>query len=237
MGKRLRSQRRGHGSRSYRAPSHRYRARVVYPQVRTATGRVVDLVHDPGRTAPLALVRFDTGHVTYMLAPDGAYVGQTISIGAEAAPENGNVLPLGNIPEGRQVFNIEKFPGDGGKLVRAAGTFATVVSQGKKTTVQMPSGAFMSFPPRCKATLGVIAGGGRKDMPYAKAGKHHHALRSKARVWPYTSGVSMNPVNHPHGGGSHLHVGRPSTKSRHAWPGSKVGRMSPQRRDKEGRRI
>ncbi|MCI0497287.1 MAG: 50S ribosomal protein L2 [Thermoplasmata archaeon] len=237
MGKRLRTQRRGRGGHVYRTPSHRFRAMISYPQVRTASGRVMELVHDPGHTAPLAEVRFETGHVAYMLAFDGMYIGQTITISAEAEAKNGNVLPLGNIPEGRQVFNIEILPGDGGKLVRAAGTAAIVVSQGKKTTVQMPSGALMSFPPRCKATLGIVAGGGRKDMPYAKAGKKHHSLRSRAKIWPYTGGVSMNPVNHPHGGGSHPHVGGPSTKSRNAWPGQKVGRMSPQKRDKEGGRI
>jgi len=209
---------------------------VSYPQVRRATGRVLELVHDPGHTAPLAYVDFDTGHRTYMLASDGMYVGQSVHIGAEVDVRNGNVLPIGNIPEGTFIYNVEKQPGDGGKIVRAAGTFAVVVSQGRKTTVQMPSGALMALPPRCKATVGVVAGGGRKDLPMAKAGKRYHALRSKAKIYPYTSGVAMNPVDHPHGGGAHQHVGRPSSVSRHAWPGAKVGRIAPKKRGKRKKR-
>jgi len=229
MGKRLRTQRRGSGGPTYRAPSHRYKAEVTYPQVRKAEGRVEKIVHDPGHSAPLAFVRFDTGHKGYLIAFDGMYIGMKISIGAEVAVRNGNIIPVGNIPEGTAVYNLELLPGDGGKLVRAAGAYAIVVSQGKKTMVQLPSGALMALPPRCKASVGIVAGGGRKEKPFAKAGKRHHSLRSKARIYPYTSGVAMNPVDHPHGGGNHPHVGKPSTVSRNSWPGAKVGRIAPKK--------
>ena len=121
-------------------------------------------------------------------------------------------------------------------MVRSAGTYAVVVSHGKYTTVQLPSGTMRAFPPRCRATIGVVAGMGRKDKPFAKAGKKYHAMKAKAKIWPYTSGVAMNPVDHPHGGGSHQHVGRPSTVSKHAWPGAKVGRLSSRKGGKKKKR-
>lgn len=235
MGKRLRSQRRGKGS-IYRAPSHRYVAEVAYPSIKKAVGSVVRLVHDPGHTSPLAYVKFDSGHKAYLLAAEGMYEGQLVEIGAEVEIRPGNVVPLGNIPEGTNVYNIEINPGDGGKLVRAAGTSAVVVSHGEKTVVQLPSGALKYLPNRSRATVGIVSGSGRKDKPFAKAGKKYHAIRSKARLYPYTRGVAMNPVDHPHGGGSHQHVGKPSSVSQNAWPGRKVGRIPPKKRGKKKKR-
>ena len=145
-------------------------------------------------------------------------------------------MPLLYIPEGTPVFNIEGHPGDGGKYVRAAGASATVVSHGKMTVVQMPSGQFKPFQSRCKATIGMAAGGGRRDKPYIKAGTRARTLKSKAKKYPKVRGVAMNPVNHPHGGGGHQHVGKPSTVSVHAPPGRKVGRLSPKRKGKKGKK-
>ena len=104
-----------------------------------------------------------------------------------------------------------------------------------KTVIKLPSGAFKSLPPACMASIGVVAGGGRTEKPFAKAGKKFHAYRSIAKTYLRVRGVAMAPVNHPHGGGSHQHVGRPSTVGSDAWPGQKVGRFSPQRK-KKGRR-
>jgi large subunit ribosomal protein L2 len=199
-------------------------------------GRVSELAHDPGRTAPLAKVKMDNGQKTWVIANEGLMVNQEIGQGSNLPVEKGNVLPVSEIPEGTQIFNIESQPGDGGKLVRAGGTFATVVSHGVKTIIQLPSGQFKPLEPQCKATVGVVAGGGRKDKPLIKAGKHWYKTRSRAKKFPTVSGVAMNPVNHPHGGGAHQHVGKPSTVSRHAPPGRKVGRLSPKRKSKKGKK-
>ncbi len=233
MGKRIIPQRRGHGSSVYRAPSHRYAGRPVNPKIREGRGYVVEIFHDPGHTAPLARVKFESGEEYLMIAHLGMYEGQEIQVGENAEIRPGNVLPLGNIPEGVPIYNIEARPGDGGKYIRSGGNYAQVVTHGVKTTVQMPSGEFKLFDPKCRATIGIIAGGGRKEKPMLKAGKIYHAWRSKARKHVRVRGVAMNAVNHPHGGGNHQHVGRPSTVSRHAPPGRKVGRLSPKKKKRK----
>ncbi len=194
---------------------------------------MVDIVHAPGRSTPMLVVNFGRSD-EYMIAAEGSHVDQKITVGPGAPIERGNIRPVGEIPEGTLVHNIELRPGDRGKLVRTAGTAATVISHGALTIIELPSGRFKRIDNRCYASIGVPAGGGRIDRPYAKAGKKFHALHSKAKAHLRVSGVAMNPVNHPFGGGSHQHVGRPSTVSRGARPGQKVGRLSPKRRKKEG---
>ncbi|MFQ5910387.1 MAG: 50S ribosomal protein L2 [Thermoplasmata archaeon] len=228
MGKRLRSQRRGKGSRTYSSPSHRHRGPVSHPRLDDVEGVVVDIVHSPGHTAPLARIRFGQEEVL-VLASDGLQAGESVSIG-KVSVERGHVLPLGRIPESTLVFNIESKPGDGGKFVRSAGTAAMIVSHGTKTVLRLPSGKYRSFDAKCRATVGVVAGSGRGEKPFAKAGKKVKACRSRAKAPFRTSGVAMNPVNHPHGGGSHQHVGKPSTVSANAPPGRKVGRLSPKKK-------
>ena len=225
MGKNLPQQRRGRGtSPTYRSPSHRHPGIPSHPKL-TGDGVVVSLEHAPGRTAPLARVHYGTKEVL-MIAPDGLQVGQIVTVGGYNI-DRGNSLPLGSIPEGTLVYNIESHPGDGGKFVRAAGTTAVVVSQAERVVLQLPSGQFRTFDPKCMATIGVIAGAGRGERPFAKAGKQVLAYRSIAKPAVWVRGVAMNPVDHPHGGGAHQHVGRPSTVSWHASPGRKVGRLSP----------
>jgi len=228
MGKRIISRRRGSGG-IYSAPSHKYKADVKYPKVDNVSGVVTDFTHDPGHSAPLALVDFN-GEKTFLLPAEGIRKGQKISIGE--AVETGNILPVGNIPEGTKIFNIEGELGDGGKFVRSGGTFATIISHGEKTVVQLPSGKFKTFNKKCRATVGIVAGGGRPEKPWAKAGKKYHAMRSKAKVYPIVSGVAMNPVDHPHGGGSHQHVGKTSCLPHGASPGRKVGHIAPKRTGK-----
>lgn len=231
MGKRLRTQRRARGTPRYRSPSHRHVDDVRLPAFGEGTGTVTDLIHAPGRTSPLAVIDFE-GSVDYQLAAEGMNVGQKIRVGPGAVAA-GNIMELSAIPEGTAVHNVEKSPGDGGKFVKVAGASAQVVSRGAIVVLQMPSGEMKEFNPDCRAAIGVVAGGGRIDKPMAKAGKKFHALRSSAKDNFHVSGVAMNPVDHPHGGGSHPHVGGPSTVSRNAWPGQKVGRLSPQKKKKK----
>lgn len=233
MGKRIGTRRRGKGSSVYRSPSHRHHGKVAHPPFEDEEGSVTEILRNPGRTATLARVSFPSGTVL-MIAPEGLQVGQSVTIGRTVI-DRGNTLPIGSIPESTLVHNVESMPGDGGKFARTAGTSAVVISQGRETMVQLPSGKNKSLNPRCRATIGVVSAGGLTERPFAKAGKKFHVYGSRAKKTRKTSGVAMNPVNHPHGGGAHQHVGKPSTVSAHAPPGRKVGRLSPKKK-KKGRR-
>ena len=234
MGKSLIQQRRGKGTTTFRAPSHRYRGAVKYVPLsftkeKTLAGKVVEILHDPGRTAPVARVKFDNGLEKLILAPEGLLVDQEIYIGPEAPIAIGNTLPLAKIPEGTYVYNLEGEPGDGGKYVRAGGSYALVVSREKnRVIIQLRSGELKGFNPRCRATIGVVAGGGRLEKPIVKAGKAYYIMKARNRFWPKTRGVKMNAVNHPHGGKEH-HIGKPSTVSKRASPGRKVAHIGARR--------
>jgi len=231
MGKRIIARRRGRGG-NYGVPSHRFIGDIILPPFE-GRGEVAALHHDTGHTCPIAEVHFDVKGRTVkhlMLACEGMEVGRVIEAGEWVPVRMGNILPLAKIPEGTQVFNIEARPGDGGKFIRSGGTYGVVVSRGSKVVVQMPSKRFKAFSPACRACVGIAAGSGRKDKPLAKAGKAYFAMRSRGRKYPRVRGVAMNPVAHPHGGGSHQHVGKPSTVSKNAPPGRKVGRIARRRK-------
>ena len=232
MGKKLIQQRRGRIKGRYNVPSHRFRGDVKYIRNNNASdGIVKEIIHDPGRSAPLANIKFEKNKKILFLAPEGIKVGDTIKFTNDKSNISiGNVLPLGVIPEGTPIYNIELSPGDGGKLVRAGGSTAIIISHDKaKTVLQLPSGQFKTIESKCRATIGVAAGGGRKDKPFLKAGKKYHAFRTRGKQYPTVRGVAMNPVDHPHGGGSHQHVGKPSSIRRGSPPGTKVGNISPKR--------
>ena len=228
MGKRIIQRARGKGGPRYRAPSHRYLGKVEYFEGK-GEGIIKDILHDPGRSAPVMLVKIG-GKEILQVAPDGVYVGQRIKYDGEIAV--GNVVELGKIPEGTKVFAIENRPGSGPKLCRASGTFAVVVGKSEdKVTLLFPSGKTRELDARCRATIGVAAGGGRTEKPWVKVGKKWHALHARGKIFPRTAPVKMNPVDHPWGGKSH----RPRQKfvSRNAPPGAKVGSISPRPRKKK----
>lgn len=233
MGKRILVQRMGRGTPTFRSPRHLKVAPVRYPPIPVThhvKGVVVDILHEPGRGAPIALIRLEDGHEFYNVAVEGLRVGQTVEVGEGAAPLPGNVLPLKSIPEGTKVCNVELRPGDGGKLVRVGGSYA--ILSGKTSThaiLVLPSGKRKSVLLECRATVGVVAGGGRLEKPLLKAGAAYHKWKVRARKWPRVRGVAMNAVDHPHGGGSHQSESRPTTVSRNAPPGRKVGHISARR--------
>ncbi len=242
MGKRILVQRRGKGSPTFRAPTHRRIGEVKYRPVTgdvVFRGRIIELLHDPGRGTPVAKVKFEDGLEQLMLPAEGLAIGQEVEIGPNASLRIGNVLPLGRIPEGTPIFNIEGLPGDGGKFVRASGTYATILSHAlDKTLVLLPSKKVREFNPNCRATIGIVAGGGRIEKPFVKAGKKYYLARAKGWKWPRVRGVAMNPVSHPHGGGSHQHPGGPTTVSRNAPPGAKVGLIAARSTGrKKGKRL
>ena len=148
--------------------------------------------------------------------------------------KKGNVMPLRNIPEGIAIYNIESFPGDGGKFVRASGGFAKIITKMQnKIVVELPSAKRRLFLPECRATIGIIAGSGRKEKPFLKAGKRYYAMRAKNKLWPQVSGTSMNAVDHPFGGSSSAVKGGSTQAPRNAPPGRKVGKIAPKRTGKK----
>ncbi len=238
MGRRIRGQRRGRGGPTFRAPSHRYKADLAHRTVEDADvvrGEIVDIEHDPARSAPLAAVEFEDGDQRLVLAPEGVTVGDEMQIGVSAAIEAGNTLPLAEIPEGVPVCNVEANPGDGGRFARASGVSATLMAHERNAAVvQLPSGEVKRLSPQCRATIGVVAGGGRTEKPVVKAGKKYHKARARGMVWPRVRGVAMNAVDHPFGGGGRQHPGRPKSVSRDAPPGRKVGDIASRRTGKGG---
>ena len=196
-------------------------------------GRVADIMHDPGRSAPVALVKFENGEKQFILAPESIQIDDEIACGISAPISPGNSLPLGQIPEGTPVYNLERHPGDGGKFVRSSGTHASLITHDVgKAIVELPSGELKAFNPQCRATIGVVAGGGRREKPFLKAGNKFYAAKAKGKKNVSVRGVAMNAVDHPHGGGNRQHPGRPTTVSRHAPPGRKVGSIAARRTGK-----
>jgi large subunit ribosomal protein L2 len=239
MGKRLIVQRRGRGTSVYKSPSHKHRGGVKYRTLDSVerdgslSAKVVNILHDPGRTAPVAKLKFDNGEELIALVPEGTQVGEEIYCGKTKKIKPGNIMALAEIPEGTPVFNIEKRVGDGGKFVRSAGTYALLVAHDVgKSILQLPSGDMKDFNPLCRATIGVVGGGGRKEKPLMKAGKKFHSLRARRMNWPRVRAVAMNVINHPYGGGSKQSAGKPDSVSRNAPPGRKVGIIAPKRTGK-----
>lgn len=242
MGKRILVQRRGRGSSTFRSLTHRRRGAVKYPPLALMgrkgflTAQIEELMHDPGRGAPIAKLRLDSGETYLSLVPEGTAIGQEIRIGPRAGVRAGYILPIGRIPEGTPVFNIEGQPGDGGKFVRSSGTYATIITHSRgKTSIRLPSGKTRTFSSTARATIGVVSGGGRPEKPFLKAGHKHKLKRAKGHTYPKVRGVAMNPVSHPHGGGAHQHPGGPTSIKRTAPPGQKVGLIAPKRTGRKKR--
>ena len=239
MGRRIQGQRRGRGTSTFRAPSHRYKSDLSHKKDEsndTVSGTVVDIEHDPARSAPVVAVEFDDGDQRLVLAPEGVAVGDTIQVGVSAEIKPGNTLPVAEIPEGVPVCNIERQPGDGGKFARASGTSAQIITHDRHVTaVKLPSGQTKRLNPECRATVGVVAGGGRTEKPFVKAGKKYHKMKSRGTKWPRVRGVAMNAVDHPFGGGGRQHPGQPKSVSRDAPPGRKVGDIASKRTGRGGK--
>ncbi len=230
MGKSLIQQKRGKGSSTYIAHSHRWKGTVAHKKnMGEAHGRIVDFVDCAGHSAPLAKIVYNDGEECLMVAVEGLRVGDAVSSGA-VSHIPGSTMGLKDIPEGTLVCNIENQPGDGGKLVRAGGTFAKIVAKTPEgIVVRLPSKKEKTLFPECRATIGIVAGGGRVEKPFLKAGTRFFAMKAKNKLWPQVCGVSMNAVDHPYGGTSSHHKGRPTIAPRRAGPGRKVGKIRPRR--------
>jgi len=230
MGKRIIQQRRGRGTLTYKVRRKSFRYKVKYPS-EEGKARVIKLINSAGHTAPLAKILLGK-EVFYNLAFNGMIEGQEINVGKGKA-EKGNVLALKDMPIGTEIYNIEVKPGDGGKLIRAGGNSAVVVRKEKgKVVVLLPSKKEKEFDEKCRATIGVIAGHGRLEKPIVKAGKKYYSMKAKGKLWPRTSAVKMNVVDHPFGSGRGKTVGhgkKGKTPKKNAPAGAKVGSLKPKR--------
>ncbi|MBO8166469.1 MAG: 50S ribosomal protein L2 [Thermotogae bacterium] len=159
--------------------------------------RVEAIEYDPNRTARIALLVYADGERRYILAPKGLKVGDTVMNGPEAEITAGNALPLENIPVGTIVHNIEFQPGKGGQIARSAGTYAQLMAkEGRYALLRMPSGELRKVIVKCMATIGMVGNEEHSNEVHGKAGR-----KRWLGVRPTVRGMTMNPVDHPMGGG------------------------------------
>jgi large subunit ribosomal protein L2 len=159
--------------------------------------RVAAIEYDPNRSARIALLHYADGEKRYIIAPVGLEVGRTVMSGPDADILAGNALPLKNIPAGTTVHNIELRPGKGGQMARSAGAAAQLVSrEGGYALLKLPSGEVRRVEDTCMATIGQVGNLDHENVSYGKAGKTRWLGKR-----PHNRGVSMNPIDHPHGGG------------------------------------
>lgn len=169
---------------------------------------VLQIQRDPNRTANIALVCYPGGILSYVLAPEGVLLGTQLYTSNSNLTSIGTHAPLKNILIGSFIFNLEMRPGNGGKLIRSAGTYGILLSKDKLGYVQvkLPSGETKKFQENCHATLGITSNSKHHIHSFTKAGQSRHI-----GIRPHVRGVAMNPVDHPHGGGEGKHgTGRPS---------------------------
>ena len=158
---------------------------------------VIGIEYDPNRTANIALICYEDGQKSYILAPEGLTDGMKVMNGPEAEVRVGNCLPLSEIPVGTMIHNIELYPGKGGQMVRSAGNSAQLMAkEGKYATLRLPSGEMRMVPIVCRATVGVVGNVDHNLVKIGKAGRKRHM-----GVRPGSRGTVMNPCDHPHGGG------------------------------------
>ena len=158
---------------------------------------VVGIEYDPNRSANIALLEYEDGTKTYILAPQGLKDGDKVISGAKVDIKPGNCMPIESIPVGTMIHNIELNPGQGGKMVRAAGQGAQLMAKEEKYShVRLPSGEMRLVLTRCRATIGTIGNSDHENIKIGKAGKTRHLGKR-----PEVRGSAMNPVDHPHGGG------------------------------------
>lgn len=234
MGKRLIQQARGKGGPRYRAPSFKYLGDIKYRSLDNSIikGTIKDFAKCPGHLSPLAAIEFEDKLRMFMIAPEGIRTGEILTFGGREV-KNGNVLSLNDIPEGTEIFNIESIPGDGGKFCRTSGTNARVVSKtDTHATIVLSSKKRRIFNLKCRATIGIVAGSGRHEKPFLKAGNRHYARKARNKLYPLTRASAMNAVDHPYGNKRTSRKAKQKPASKFAPPGRKVGKLWPKRTGK-----
>lgn len=228
MGKTIIQQARGHGSFTYRVRRRAYIYEIGYPAL-NAIGKfkIEKLINSTCHSAPLAKISTN-GKQYYIPASQGIYEGQEIEInGVNVAA--GNIMALKNLPVETKIFNIEIRPGDGGKIARTSGAYATVLRKDADgVLLLLSSKREVKLNNECRATIGIAAGQGRMLKPVVKAGKKHHMMKSRNKLWPRTSAVKFNAVDHPFGCGRGKRI-KSKIAKRNAPAGAKVGHLRPRR--------
>jgi large subunit ribosomal protein L2 len=189
----------GHRTARYIGGGHKRRYRLIDFKRNKfdVAAEVKTIEYDPNRTARIALVQYTDGEKAYIISPQGLKVGQIVISGSAVAPEIGNALPIGNMPLGTIIHNIELQPGKGAQMARSAGTYAQVLAKDSKyVTLKMPSGEMRMVLATCIATVGTVSNADHMNVTLGKAGRHRWL-----GVRPRVRGVAMNPVDHPMGGG------------------------------------
>ena len=186
LGKRPLVRRRGRGGNQFRSTSTgKVGKTATYPRFPLAenhTGEIIDLIHERGREAPLSKVRFEDGSVSFIPAVIGTKVGESLEFGLKSKIEKGNVISVQNIPDGTIVCNIERHFGDGGAIVKSAGTDATIFSHGDDgVTIKLPSGKFATLNPKNRAMIGTLAGGGATERHFMSAGNKWRSFKAKGK--------------------------------------------------------
>jgi len=178
--------------------------------------KVAAIEYDPNRTAFIALLHYADGEKRYIIAPEGLKVGDEVMSGPDAPIKVGNALQLKDIPVGTVIHNIELYPGRGGQLVRAAGTWAQYMGKdetGKYAIIKLPSGEIRKINLKCKATIGRVSNPDNENISLGKAGRSRWLGRR-----PHVRGSAMNAVDHPHGGGKgKAPIGHPAPLSPWGW--------------------
>ena len=232
MGKRIISQRRGRGTSTYRAHSFNHKGGIKsYSKKKEVRGEILDIIHNPGHNSPCAIVKYDDETIL-IPAFEGLKVGDFIDANNKKISE-GNLIALKDIPEGTIIYNVEGSFGKP-KYCRTAGAFAKVIHKSKGTvTIKMPSKKDKILNENLRALIGSVAGAGKKEKPFVKAGNMHKKMRSKGKLYPRTSGVAMNAVDHPFGSGRGRHIGKSKNAPRFAPPGRNVGLIKARRSGKK----
>ena len=228
MGKRIITQRRGRGTFTYKVRRKAFRFKIGYPNLE-GKGKITKLIHSPGHSAPLMKIEVN-GKTFYNPAFIDAYEGQEVEINEKVG--KGNITKLKNIPIGKKVYNVETRFGDGGKMIRSSGNSAIITKkQQGKVGLLMPSKKEIFLDENCRATIGEIAGAGRLDKPLLKAGKKYHMMKAKGKLYPRTSAVKMNAIDHPFGSGRGKRI-KSKIAKRNSPPGRNVGLIRPRKTGK-----
>jgi len=193
--------------------------------------KVISIEYDPNRTADIALLHYPDGAKTYILAPQGLKIGQTVIASKKAPVKPGNALPLKCIPVGTVIHNLEITPDKGGQLVRSAGVAAILQSKDKAAIIKLPSGEVRQISLNCYATIGEVGNQDIKNIRFGKAGRKRHL-----GIRPTVRGVAQHPGSHPHGGGEgRSGIGMPSPLS--PWGKKTLGKKTRRKRKYSGSNI
>jgi len=234
MGKRITQQARGKGSLTFKVRPRAYRYKISYaPAYVEGEAKIIKLFNSAGHSSPLAEIEItssskdETGKIVRFIVPaaEGVYEGQEIYIGKRSEnkdSEIGDILKLKDIKQGTKMFNIESIPGNGGKLLRSAGSSA-IVTDNNEIQIKRRK---IKLHENCRAVIGQAAGDGRLIKPLVKAGKQHYRMRALGRKWHRTSAVKVNAIDHPFGGGRGKRI-KSKIAKRNAPPGKKVGHIRP----------